>query len=73
MAASARVSPGLIVRCLAIKILRPDLGELCRSGEIEVDDAATQREMGKSFFALALKQIEDADTARRRPDQGEVL
>lgn len=74
MAESARVSPGLIVRCIAIKILRPDLGELCRSGEIEVDDAATQREMFKSFWALASKQAEallDANTAPRSIDQAD--
>lgn len=65
MAHSARVSPGLIVRCMAIKILRPDLVDLCRSGEIEADGAATQREMFKSFWALACKQadaLHDADT-----------
>ena len=30
MAASARVAPGLIVRCQAIKMMRPDLGERLR-------------------------------------------
>lgn len=72
MARAARVSPGLIVRCQAILLLRPDLAERCRCGEIEIDDTETRREMAGSFYALILRHM-DAHTAPPRGDHSERI
>jgi len=64
---------GMMGQVKAVIALRPDLAERIRGGEIEIDEA--QRGMAQAFFAIACKQAEalrDADTARRRRDQGEA-